>query len=91
MRVEPIGRKTVRPVLGELAGLVEDDGVAGASPLVCFSDDRAARDQETEVMKARSAARVVARLCLVEEQLRACSTVGPVVERSSGACVEPFA
>ena len=44
------------PVLGELAGLVQDDGVACASPLVRLPDDRAARDQEGEVMKARLAA-----------------------------------
>ena len=46
----------MRPVLGELAGFVQDDGVARTSPLVCFSNDRAARDQECEVMKACLAA-----------------------------------
>ena len=56
MRIKPVGRKTVRPVLGELAGFVQDDGVACMSPLVCFSNDRAARDQECDVMKARLAA-----------------------------------
>ncbi len=53
MRIKPVGRKTVRPVLGELAGFVQDDGVACTRPLVCFLNDRAARDQECEVMKAR--------------------------------------
>ena len=56
MRIEPVGRKTVRPVLRELLRLVQDDGVVGTSPLVCFSNDRAARDREGEVMKARLAA-----------------------------------
>ena len=56
MRIEPVGRKTVRPVLGELARFVQHDGVACMSPLVCFSNDRSARDQECEVMKARLAA-----------------------------------
>ena len=56
MRIEPVGRITVRPVLGELGGLVQDDGVACTSPLVCFSNDRAACDQEREVMKPRLAA-----------------------------------
>ena len=46
----------MRPVLGELAGLVQDDGVARTSPLVCFANDRAARDEECEVMEARFAA-----------------------------------
>ena len=55
MRIEPVGRKTVRPVLGELARFVQDDGVVCTSPLVCFSNDRAARDQEREVMKTRFA------------------------------------
>ena len=53
MRVKPVGRKTVRAVLRELLGLVEDDGVPCMRPLVCLADDRAARDQEREVMKAR--------------------------------------
>ena len=44
MRIEPVSRKTVRPVLGELGGFVQDDGVACLSPLVCLSNDRAARD-----------------------------------------------
>jgi hypothetical protein len=56
MKIKPVGRKTVRAVLGELAGFVQDDGVACTSPLVCFSNDRAARDQECDVMKARLAA-----------------------------------
>ena len=53
VRIKPVGRKTVRPVLGELAGFVQDDSVACLSPLMCFPDDRAARDQECEVVKAR--------------------------------------
>ena len=53
MRIKPVGRKTVRPVLWELAGFVQDDGVACTSPLVCLSNDRAARDQESDVVKAR--------------------------------------
>ncbi len=46
----------MRPVLRKLAGFVQDDGVACTSPLVCFSNDRAARNQECDVMKARLAA-----------------------------------
>jgi hypothetical protein len=53
MGIKPVSRKAMWPVLGELLGLVEDDGVAGTSPRVCFSDDRSARNQECEVMKAR--------------------------------------
>jgi hypothetical protein len=53
MRIKPVGRKTVRPVLRELAGFVQHDGVACMSPLVCFSNDRATRDQECDVVKAR--------------------------------------
>jgi hypothetical protein len=53
MRIEPVRRETVRPVLGELAGLVQDDGVACQRPLVCVSDDCSARDQEREVVEAR--------------------------------------
>ena len=56
MGIKPVGRKTVLSVLGELAWLVEDDGITGKSPLVRFSDDRSARDQECEVMKAWFAA-----------------------------------
>jgi hypothetical protein len=52
MGIEPVGRKTVRPVLEELLGFVEDDGVASAGPLMCFPDNCPARDQECEVMKA---------------------------------------
>jgi len=91
MRIEPVGRKTVRPVLWEFAGLIQDDGVACTSPLVCFSNDRAARDQECDVVKARFKARVGAGfLCLVEEELCAFITVRAVVEWSAGACLEPF-
>ena len=53
MRIEPVGRKAVRPVLGELAGFIQDDGVARMSPLVCLSNDCATRDQESDVVKAR--------------------------------------
>ena len=61
-------------------------------PLVRFSNDLAARDQECKVMKACLVACVGAWfLCLVEEQLCALITVRPVVERSSGTRVEPFA
>ena len=42
----------MRPVLGELGWFVQDDGVACKGPLVCFPDDRSARDQECEVMEA---------------------------------------
>ena len=52
MRIEPVRRKTVRPVLGELAWFVQDDGVACKSPFVRLPDDRSALDQECEVMKA---------------------------------------
>ena len=55
VRIKPVGRETVFPVLGEFAGLVQDDGVPGTSPLVRFANDRSARDQEREVMKARLA------------------------------------
>ena len=82
VRVEPVGRKTVLPVLRELARRIQDDGLAGRCPLVRCSDDRSARDQKGEVMKTRFAARVGSRFfCLVEEQLGALSTVGPVVDR----------
>ena len=92
MRVEPVGRKTVRSVLGELARFVQDDGAACTSPLVCFPNDRAGGDEECDVMKAGLAAGVGARLVgLVEEQLCASITVGPVVERSSRARLEPLA
>jgi hypothetical protein len=53
MGIKPVGRKTVWPVLGEFLRFVEDNGVASTSPLVCFPDDRSARDQEREMMKAR--------------------------------------
>ena len=56
VRVKPVGRETVFPVLWEFAWLVQDDGFPGTSPLVCLADDRSARDQEREVMKARFAA-----------------------------------
>ena len=56
MRIKPVRRKALRPVLGELGGFVQDDGVACTSPFVRFSNDRAARDQECDVMKARLAA-----------------------------------
>jgi len=69
MRIEPVGRKTVWPVLRELLRLVEDDGVTIASPLVRPADDLAARDQKSDVMQARFQARVRTRFCLVEEQL----------------------
>ncbi len=62
-----------------------------ARPPVRIPDDRSARDQEREVMEAWLAARVGSRLRLVEEQLRAQGTVGPVVERPFGACLEPLA
>ena len=56
MRIEPVRREALRPVLGELGGFVQDDGVACTSPLVRLSNDRAARDQEREVMEPRLAA-----------------------------------
>lgn len=43
----------MRTVPGEFAGLVEDGGVTCTSPLVCFSNDRAAFYQECEVMQTR--------------------------------------
>jgi len=52
MGIKPVGRKTVRPILGKLLGLVEDHGIATTSPLVCLSDDGSARNQEREVMEA---------------------------------------
>ena len=52
MGIKPVRRKTVRPVLGEFLGLIEDDGIASTSPLVCIPDDGSARHQECEVMKA---------------------------------------
>jgi hypothetical protein len=56
MGIEPVGRETVLPVLGELAWFVQDDGVACTHPLVCFPDDASARDLECEVVKAGLAA-----------------------------------
>jgi hypothetical protein len=56
MRIEPVGREAVFPVLGEFAWLVQDGGIPGTSPLVRFPDDRSARDQERKVMKTRVAA-----------------------------------
>src|SRR6478752_10785497 len=53
VRIEPVGRKAVVPVLGELLGLIQDDRVARKSPPVCLSNDRAALDEEPEVMKTR--------------------------------------
>jgi hypothetical protein len=50
--IKPIRRKQCGPVLGELLGFVENDRVAGTSPLMCFTDDGSARDQECEVMEA---------------------------------------
>jgi len=55
VRIEPVGRETVFPVLEEFAWLVQDYRFPGTSPRVCFSDDRSARDQEREVMKTRLA------------------------------------
>src|SRR5713101_1303381 len=70
MRIEPVGRKTVFPVLGKLAWLVQDDGLTSTRPLVRVPHDRPARNQEREVMEAGPAACVRSRLrCLVEEQL----------------------
>ena len=70
MRIKPVGRKTMFPILREVAWFVQDDGLACTCPLVRFSNDRSARNQECEVMKARLAACVGSRfLCLVEEQL----------------------
>ncbi len=51
MEIKPVGGKAVWPVLGELLGFVEDDGVACTSPAVRSPDDCSARDQECEVMK----------------------------------------
>src|SRR5207249_122030 len=39
MGVEPVCREAVRPVLGELLGLVEDGRVAPTRPLVCLADN----------------------------------------------------
>src|SRR5215203_2577612 len=89
--IEPVGREAVLAVLGELLRLVEDDRVALSRPPVRVSDDLPARDQEREVMQSGLAARVGARLRLVEEQLRAERSVGAVVERPLGARLEPFA
>jgi hypothetical protein len=70
MGVEPVGRKSVLAVLRELLWLVEDDGIACTCPLVCFADDRSARDQETKVMEAGVVTRITSWfLCLVEEHL----------------------
>src|SRR5262245_55370842 len=89
--IEPVGRVTVLPVLRELARFVENDGPAGTSPLVCVPDDRSAGDEETNVMKARVSARVRSRFVrLIEEQLRAASAVGSVVEWISGLPLEPL-
>ena len=44
------------PRTGELLGLIQDDRVARKSPPVCLSNDRAALDEESEVMKTRLAA-----------------------------------
>jgi hypothetical protein len=56
MRIEPVSRTTVFPVLGKLAWLVQDDGLTSTCPLVRAPDDRPARDQEREVMEAGPAA-----------------------------------
>jgi hypothetical protein len=56
MRIKPVRRKTVRPILGKLLGLIEDHGIATTSPPVRLPDDGPARNQEREVMKARAQA-----------------------------------
>src|SRR5687768_15262417 len=91
IRVEPVGRKAVLAVLGELLRLVEDDRVALERPPVRVPHDLPARDEEREVMETRLAARVGAGVDLVEEQLRAERSVGPVVERPFGTRLEPLA
>ena len=81
MRIQPVGSIAMLPILGELAWRVQDLGAAGTSPLVCFSDDGPARDQEPQVMKPGTASGVGARFAgFVEEELRAASAVGPIVE-----------
>ena len=46
MRIEPVSRTTVFPVLGKLAWLVQDDGLTSTCPLVRAPDDRPARRAE---------------------------------------------
>jgi hypothetical protein len=43
----------VLSVLGELLWFVQDDCIARTRPRVCFPDDRAALDQECEVVQTR--------------------------------------
>src|SRR5262245_29645792 len=91
VRIEPEGG-VVLAVLGELPWFVKDLGVAGASPLVGFPDDRAARNHEGDVLQARPVTRVGPGFAgLVEEHLRASGAVGSVVERAFGARLEPLA
>src|SRR5262249_56933514 len=69
----------------------EDDGLRCRRASVRLPDDRPAGDEERQMMEARSTARVGSGVIgLVEEQLRAESAVGSVVERASGDGREPL-
>jgi len=56
VRIEPVGRVTMLPVLREFVWFVENDGPAGTGPLVGLPDDRSVGDEEPDVMKARVSA-----------------------------------